>query len=153
MKWGVMRNKYAGVSTDGSKQAAYARAKQRLKDAKLNRKKNMKAFNKAYNDSTSLLNVLQFDKAANKRRDATLMDTAKKADSADRKYKAAKKAMKVAKKASKMEAKAVKNKYREEYMKGESKIGKIYAKLTNADKYYADMMYGLNKGKYKKSKK
>jgi hypothetical protein len=151
MKWGKRKARYEGVSTDGSKKAAYARARQQLAQAKTNRKVANKAYDKAYRNANSLILNSQFNKADNKRRNDEMMDAAKKAGAADKKYKAAKKAMKVAKKAANVEAKAVKQKYRDQYMKGSSMVGKIYAKLTDADKHYAEMMYGLNNGKYKKS--
>lgn len=44
----------------------------------------------------------------------------------------------------KIKVKEIKQKYRDQYMAGESAIGKIYAKLTDADKVYADMMYAIN---------
>jgi hypothetical protein len=88
-------------------------------------------------------------KAADKR----LVDAAEKANKADKQYKAAKRTANAAKKMAKVEAKNVKQAYREQYMKGESSVGKFWAKLTGSDKYYADMMYDMNKGKYKDSKK
>ena len=48
-----------------------------------------------------------------------------------------------------LEARAVKEKYKNEYMKGASVAGKIYAKLTGSHKNYADMMYDINSGVYR----
>jgi hypothetical protein len=58
---------------------------------------------------------------------------------------AKKAAEKALKKAEKAKIKDIKTQYRKEYMDGESKVGKIYSKLTDADKIYADVMYDLNK--------
>jgi hypothetical protein len=54
-------------------------------------------------------------------------------------------AQKALKKAEKTKIKEIKNQYRKEYMAGESAVGKIYAKLTDGDKIYANVMYDLNK--------
>jgi len=48
-------------------------------------------------------------------------------------------------KAEKAKVKEIKDQYRKEYMAGESALGKVYAKLTDGDKIYADIMYESNK--------
>lgn len=150
MKWGKRKARYEGISTDGSKKRAYEQSRQALIKAKQNKKSANRSFDRAYRDANSLILNSQFNKADNKKRNDAMMDAAKKSESANKQYKAAKKAMKVAKKAANIEAKAVKQKYRDQYMKGASMAGKIYAKLTDADKHYADLAYGLNNGKFVK---
>ena len=44
----------------------------------------------------------------------------------------------------KIKTKEIKQKYRDQYMAGESAVGRIYAKFTGADKIYADLMYDIN---------
>lgn len=158
MRWGHRKNRYAGVSTDGSKRRAAEKARQQMIAAKSNKRlkgrEYSKAFNKAYNYS-SLHPVSQYFGKRKKESDRRWENSEKKAKEslkADKQYKAAKKAYKAAKKMANLEAKAVKQKYKDEYMKGASAAGKVYAKLTDAHKYYADMMYDINNGKYKKSK-
>ena len=80
-----------------------------------------------------------------------MIDAKRSKDSAQ--IKNAKTAYKVAKKMANVEAKAVKREYQKEYMKGASLAGKLYAKYTGSHKYYADMMYDINNGAYKPSKK
>lgn len=41
--------------------------------------------------------------------------------------------------------KDVKKQYRKQYMAGESFVGKIYGKVTGADKIYADMQYDIHR--------
>jgi hypothetical protein len=57
---------------------------------------------------------------------------------------AQKAAQRALKKAEKAKMKDIKTQYRKEYMAGESKAGVIYARLTQADKIYANTMYTLN---------
>lgn len=159
MRWGHRKNRYAGVSTDGSKRRAAEKARQQMIAAKRNKKSANKAYSKAYNKAYNYSGthaISQFVGKAQKAESNKRWDDAaakgKIANKADKQYKAAKKAYKAAKKMANIEAKAVKQKYKDEYMKGASVAGKIYAKLTSAHTYYADMMYGINNGAYKKSK-
>ena len=149
MRWGHRKNRYAGVSTDGSKRRAAEKARQQMIAARKNKRVKQKEFDKAFNESNKLKNWFG-------ERGARAADAAERAanssNRADKQYKSAKKAYKAAKKMANLEAKAVKEKYKEEYMKGASAAGKVYAKLTGSHKYYADMMYGINNGTYKKSK-
>lgn len=149
MRWGRRKNPYAGVSTDGSKRRAAEQARQQLIAAKKDKRVKQKEFDKAYKESSKLRNWFgeRGARAAEKAE-----RTAENSNRADKQYKAAKKAYKAAKKMANLEAKAVKEKYKNEYMKGASAAGKVYAKLTGSHKYYADMMYGINNGAYKKSK-
>lgn len=155
MKWGKRKAKYEGVSTNGSKKRAYEDAKTKLAAARSVKKsanrEYTQAFNKAYNKSLAAYSPFKKARENNEKRWNIAMNKGVASAKADRAYKSAKKTMKVAKKAAKIEAKAVKQKYRDQYMKGASKAGKIYAKLTDADKYYAEMMYDLNKGRYKEN--
>lgn len=146
MRWGHRKNRYAGVSTDGSKRRAAEQARQQMISAKKNKRAKQKAFDKAYNETQKLKNWFgeRGEKAGNAAERA-----AAASNKADKQYKAAKKAYKAAKKMANIEAKAVKEKYKEEYMKGSSMVGKIYAKLTDSHKHYADMMYDINSGAYK----
>lgn len=142
--------KYAGVSTDGSKRRAAEKARQELISAKQNKRAKQKAFDKAYNESNKIKNWFgeRGEKAG-----AAAERAANASNRADKQYKSAKKAYKAAKKMANIEAKAVKQKYKDEYMKGASIVGKIYAKLTDAHKYYADVQYNINNGSYKPSSK
>ena len=79
-----------------------------------------------------------------------MIDAKKSKDSAQ--IKASKKAYKAAKKMANIEAKEVKKKYTKEYMKGSTVAGKLYAKYTGSHRLYADMMYDINNGAYKKAK-
>ena len=79
-----------------------------------------------------------------------MIDAKKSKDSAQ--IKASKKAYKAAKKMANIEAKEVKKKYKKEYMKGSTVAGKLYAKYTGSHRLYADMMYDINNGAYKKAK-
>lgn len=157
MKWGKRKARYEGVSTDGSKRRAYEQSRQALIEAKRNKKAASKVYSKTYdnwrNKAIADLSPIKKHRDASNKRFEDTVKAAKAANSAEKKYKAAKKAMKVAKKAANIEAKAVKQKYREQYMKGASVAGKIYAKLTDADKHYADLAYGLNNGKFVKETK
>lgn len=146
MRWGHRKNRYVGVSTDGSKRRAAEKARQQMISAKRNKRTKQKEFNKAYNESNKLKNLFgeRGEKAG-----AAAERAANASNRADKQYKAAKKAYKAAKKMANLEAKAVKEKYKKEYMKGASVAGKIYAKFTSSHKYYADMMYDINNGAYK----
>ena len=154
MKWGKRKARYEGISTDGSKKRAYEQSRQALIKAKQNKKAALKTYSKTYdnwrNKAIADLSPIKKHRDASKKRYEDTIKTAKAANSAEKQYKAAKKAMKVAKKAANIEAKAIKQKYRDQYMKGASMAGKIYAKLTDADKHYADLAYGLNNGKFVK---
>ena len=157
MKWGKRKARYEGVSTDGSKRRAMESARQKMAAARSDKRAANKAYNKSFNRAYNRSSNGYASLVSKKRRednDIHWEDAFNKADKkykANKKYKAAKKAYKAAKKAANVEAKAVKTKYREQYMKGASTAGKIYAKLTNADKYYAESMYSLNNGRYKKN--
>lgn len=146
MRWGHRKNRYAGISTDGSKRRAAERARQQMIAAKQNKRAKQKAYDKAFNEQAKLKNWFgeRGEKAG-----AAAERAANSSNRADKQYKAAKKAYKAAKKMANIEAKAVKQKYKDEYMKGASVAGKIYAKLTDAHKYYADMQYDINNGAYK----
>lgn len=155
MRWGHRKNRYAGVSTDGSKRRAAEKARQDMIAAKRNKrvkgKEYRKVWDSAYNYS-SLHPISQWRGKNKKESDKRWSRAEKKGQeslAADKQYKATKKAYKAAKKMANLEAKAVKEKYKNEYMKGASVAGKIYAKLTGSHKYYADMMYGINNGAYK----
>lgn len=159
MRWGRRKNRYAGIPTDGSKRRAAEAARQQMIAAKKTKKSANKAYSKAYNKAYNYSGthaISQFtgktQKAESNKRWDDATTKGKTADKADKQYKAAKKAYKAAKKMANLEAKAVKEKYKNEYMKGASAAGKVYAKLTGSHKYYADMMYDINNGKYKKSK-
>lgn len=67
---------------------------QAMIEARKNRKQARKTYNKAYNNSTSILQNLQFNKADNQRRATAMMDAAKKYNAADAAYKKAKLAYK-----------------------------------------------------------
>lgn len=158
MKWGHRKNRYAGVSIDGSKRRAAEKARQQMILAKRNKRAADKAYDKSYNKAygySSRHLISQFiGKKAKKESDRRLADAHSKATAANKakdQYKAAKKAYKFAKKMANIEAKAVKEKYVEQYRKGASLAGKIYGKLTNSDRYYGEMMYALNNGAYKES--
>ena len=148
MRWGHRRNRYAGVSTDGSKKRAAEKARQQLIAAKKNKRVKQKEYDKAFNEQAKLKNWFgeRGEKAG-----VAAERAANASNRADKQYKAAKKAYKAAKKMANIEAKAVKEKYKNEYMKGASVAGKVYAKLTSSHKYYADMMYDINNGTYKSS--
>ena len=159
MKWGHRKNPYAGVPTNGSKRRAAEKAKQQMDAAKRNKRTANRAYDTAWrraNDYSSRHLVSQYigkkQKAESNKRWDTATNAAKAANEATAKYKASKKAYKAAKKMANLEAKAVKEKYKQEYMKGESVVGRLYARYTGSHKIYADMMYDLNKGAYKKSK-
>lgn len=151
MKWGK-RKARPSPTTDGSAKKKYEKAKAKTAKARDDRDAANTLYNKAFNRAFNRNNPYSLSK---KRRQASAerwneaYDKAEKLKAANSKYKAAKKAEKAAKKMAKVEAKEVKKKYREQYMKGESAAGKVYAKLTDAHKYYADMMYTLNDGVYK----
>ena len=155
MRWGHRKNRYAGVSTNGSKKAAYEKAVQQMKTAKAAKKTAAKTYSKAYNkaDARGLaaFSPVKKQREANAKRWDDAFKAGQDYHKAAAKYGAAKKAAKAAKKAAKIEAKAVKEKYRKEYMKGESTVGKIYSKLTGDDKIAADLAYSENKGRYNKN--
>ena len=146
MRWGHRKNRYAGVSTDGSKRRAAEQARQQMIAAKKNKRAKQKAYDKAFNEQAKLKNWFgeRGEKAG-----AAAERAANSSNRADKQYKAAKKAYKAAKKMANLEAKAVKQKYKDEYMKGSSAVGKLYAKLTDSHKYYANTMYNINNGAYK----
>lgn len=146
MKWGRRKANYTSITTDGSKRRAYDNAQKRLETARANKKVAQKVYNKSFNKATSLRGAYGKNSKANVDR---MMEAAKASNKADRQYKAAKQAAKAAKKMAKIEASVVKTKYREQYMKGQSAVGKAMARLTNADKHYADAAYEANKGAYR----
>lgn len=146
MKWGHKKARYDAVSTDGSKRRAYESAKRTLDKARDDKRAANRAYSKAFKKSTSVYGAYG---PGNKQRHERTYDAAIAANKADKQYKNAKKAAKIAKKAAKIEAKAVKTKYREQYMKGESTVGKILSRLTDADKHYANIAYETNKGAYR----
>ena len=144
MKWGRRKN----ISLDGSKKRAAEKARRQMISAKQNKRAKQKEFSKAYREGNKPKNW--FGENANKVNSAT-EKAAQESFKADMQYKAKKKAYKVAKKMANIEAKEVKKKYRNEYMKGASLVGKLYAKYTGSHRYYADMMYDINNGAYKSS--
>lgn len=156
MKWGKRKARYDNISTNGSKKRAYEAAQKKLAAAKANKKMENKEYDKAYSrayNSSARHPITQWTGGKNQKKvdanwDAAI-EKAKSSEKANRQYKAAKKAAKAAKKMAKVEMKAVKQKYREQYMKGKSAVGKVLAKLTDGDRIYADAMYDLNKGVYK----
>jgi hypothetical protein len=153
MKWGVRKNRYAGVSTDGSKKRAAEEARQKLITAKKNKRSAQrdldKAWRKAELGSIAGISPIKKHREADDKRWNDAIEKGEKSYNADKQYKAAKKAYNVARKAANIEVKAVKQKYREQYMKGSTTVGKMYAKLTSADMYYANQMYNINNGVYK----
>lgn len=139
VKSSVLSGVYAAT---GSKKIGKALDKSNDRDTA-----NWKRAKKAYADISSTDGSKK--RAAEKARQE--MINAKRSKDSTR-IKSAKTAYKVAKKMANVEAKSVKEKYRKEYMKGASLVGKTYAKTTGAHKHYADMMYDINNGAYKKSK-
>ena len=61
MRWGHRKNRYAGVSTDGSKKRAAEKARQQMIAAKKNKRVMQKKYNRAFNDNASVVKNLQFD--------------------------------------------------------------------------------------------
>ena len=122
-------------------------AKRQMQQARQQYKKSNKQFDKAYRNANSWIANLQFDKADRKRRENELVEASVKSEKASKAYKKAKANYKLSKKQAKTAVKDIKKQYRKQYMAGENAVGKIYAKLTDADKYYADIQYNLNRSK------
>ena len=139
------------ISTDGSAKKAYDNAKTRLTEAAINKKEANAVYSQTINDSFKLGNQFGVKK---KIYDKKIVETAEASKKADDEYKKvskeAKKEIKATRVLAKLEEKKVKQLYKEDAMKGESFVGKVLTKLTNGDKYYADMMYELNNGAYVK---
>jgi hypothetical protein len=155
MKWGK-RKARPSPTTDGSAKKAYEKAKAKTAKARDERDATKtlynKAFNRAYNKNHPYSLSREKRQASDKRWEE-VADKAKKLNTANSKYKAAKKAEKAAKKMAKAEAKAVKKAYRKQYMQGQSAAGKVWAKLTDLDRYYAESAYKKNKGVFNKNNK
>lgn len=164
MKWGVRRyqnkdgsltpagKKRYGVDdvpTDGSAKKAYDSAKNRLTEAANNKKTANELYTKTVNDSFKLENQFGVKK---KMYAKSITETAESSKKADVEYKKVlkdfKKDIRVTKTLAKLEEKKVKQLYKEDAMKGETFVGKVLTKLTNGDKYYADVMYEKNDGAY-----
>lgn len=115
--------------------------KQNYKDAK-------KAYNKAYRKAHNYSGrhfISQWTskgvKAESNKRWDDAMNKAKQLDTAQKQYKAEKKAQKALKKLEKQKYKETIKKYRKEIQAGETVAGRIYNRLTDADKYQAELMY------------
>ena len=147
MKWGHRKAVLPQVSQSSTnkKVANAAQAKQNMKAAKKAYKSANKAFNKAYRNSNSWILNSQFDKADYKKRQDVSLQAAQKAEKSKQAYKKAKANYKMSDKIAKKSIKDVKKQYRKQYMAGESIVGKIYGKVTDADKIYADMQYELHR--------
>ena len=144
MKWGVRKKQPISGGNN------LARKKQAYKDAK---KAYSKAYNSAYNYSGRHA-ISQFvsktaKNESNKRWDEATKK-AKQLETAQKQYKAEKKAQKALKKLEKQKYKETIKKYRKEIQAGESVAGRIYNRLTDADKYQAELMYAERHPKKKK---
>lgn len=133
MKWGHHKS----ISSDKAWANMYR--------AKLNKEKADKKFNKAYRQDNSILRKMLSDREQNQYSSKRLMKTAKASYNAEKAYKKAKKAYKISKKYEKQQMKEIKSKYRNEYLSGKSKVGKVVSKIMGSDKIYADTMYDMNK--------
>lgn len=143
MKWGVRK----AVTTTSS----VRKKKEAMKTAK---KDYNKAYNKAYNRAFAAYSPFKKHRQAN---DERWEDAANKAEilrKAKSDYKNAKKEVRnnerAKAKADKALAKMEKTKYkdaikqyRKEINAGESTVGKLYNKLTSADKYQAEIRYDM----------
>ena len=149
MKWGHRKARPRATS-DGSALRSYKRAKANLRQAYGNKVIKDNDYDIAYGNSQKLKN--QFGKN-NRDNNAELVRTAEASAKADREYKAAKAAVKATKKMAKMEAKQVKKMYRDQYMKGENVLGKIWAYTTGVHNDYANYAYKKNKGAFNENYK
>lgn len=155
MKWGK-RKARPSPTTDGSAKKAYEKAKTKTAKARDDRDaaKTLynKSFNRAYNKNRPYSLSKEKRQASTERWDEAI-SKADKLNQATAKYKAAKKAEKAAKKMAKVEAKAVKKAYRKQYMDGQNAAGKVWAKLTDVDRHYAEISYKQNNGAFNKNNK
>lgn len=145
-----------GMKWGHRKSQAVIDAKAAYKSAK---KEYSKAYDKAYGYSSRHM-ISQYvgkkQKAESDRRWDDAINKAEASRKARENYKQAKKAERAKAKADKILAKNEKVKYKEtikQYRKeinaGESAIGKLYNKLTDADKYQAEIMYDQRNRKKK----
>ena len=147
MRWGHRKAKIPSVSQKSTNNAVDKAidAKVKMKSAKKAYKSANRKFNKAYRNSNSWILNSQFDKEDNKRRKDKMMEAGQKAEAAKKAYKKAKENYKLSNKRAKTAVKDIKKQYRKQYMAGESFIGKMYAKYTDADRIYADLQYEFNR--------
>lgn len=120
------------------------RAKANMQNAKQAKKAANKEYSKAFNKSSTLYGAYG---PGNKERHQRTYDLGKKANAADMKYKTAKQQYKTAKKNQKQQYDADIAALRKEINAKASTAGRVYNKLTNADKYQAEIMYAERKKK------
>ena len=110
-------------------------------ERKVARKEYNKAFTKAETFNAAGMSPIKQHRMANERRWGDVYDKAKALNDANARVKAEKKAYKTLKKMEKQQYKdAIKN-LRKEINAGESVVGRLYNKITDADKYQAEIMY------------
>lgn len=119
-------------------------AKANMKNAKQAKKAANKEYSKAFNKSSSLYGAFG---PGNKDRHQRTYDLGKKANAADMKYKTAKQQYKTAKKNQKQQYDADIKALRKEINAKSSTAGRVYNKLTGADKYQAEIAYALDRKK------
>lgn len=138
MKWGVRKKSY--ISTDDMEKAR-ANTKEKKKALKAANREYNKAFNRADSRRLQAFSPIKKRRQENEERWGKVYDTAVAANKAKAEYKAARKAEKALKKMEKMQRKEMVEQYRKEILAGESAVGRIYDRLTGADKIQAEMMY------------
>ena len=141
-----------GMKWGHRKQSAVDKARQNMIDAKKRKrtakKEYNKSFSKAYDRSIAAWSPVKKHRQANDARWEDAMNKAETSRNATAKYKKAKQKYKAEKAAQKALAKIEKQNYKDTIKKmakeinaGESAVGRIYNKLTGADKIQAELKY------------
>lgn len=149
MKWGV-RKARPKATTDGSSLKAYQAAKKKRNEVK-------KVVQEKAIERDAALNyaMMRWDKLGwPGRKTLQYVDKTEEAyGQVKKQYKAAKAAEKAAKKMAKVEAREVKKMYRQQYMKGQSAVEKIWTRVASLDRSFANAAYKENKGAFDKNYK